>query len=64
MNREINTTIFTKHIEEESLTGLGTWMLMVKYTRYFVLGIMFLKCFGQNNTHLLTKVTWLLKFSV
>lgn len=46
MNREINTTIFTKHIEEESLTGLGTWMLMVKYTRYFVLGIMFLKCFG------------------
>ena len=46
MNREINTTIFTKHIEEESLTGLGTWMLMVKYTRYIALGIMFLKCFG------------------
>ena len=63
MNSEINTTIFTKHIGEETLTGLGTWMLNGKiYTCSSFIGIMFLKCFGLHNTHLLTKVTWLLKF--
>ena len=63
MNREINTTIFTKHIGEETLTGLGTWMLNGKiYTCSSFIGIMFLKCFELHNTHLLTKVTWLLKF--